>query len=62
LELLDGDEVVAVTTSADGVASEVHLDERDCLFSEARTIVARVAPVGTDRTGAEYELERSGSF
>ncbi len=62
LEVLDGDAVVDETTSADGIPSHVTLDDPDCLFSDALTLTARVSPIGTDRTGDEYELERSGSF
>ena len=38
------------------------LREPECLFSDARTLTARVSPIGTDRTGGTYRLERSGSF
>lgn len=62
LELLDGDDLLGETTSADGVPSTVQLDEQDCFFSEARTLTARVSPIGTDRTGNEYTLARHGSF
>jgi hypothetical protein len=62
LEVLDGSEVVDETTSADGVAARIRLDDPDCLFSDARTLTARVSPIGTDRTGGEYVLERTGSF
>ena len=62
LELIDGDELLGETTSADGVPSTVQLDEQDCFVSEARTLTARVSPIGTDRTGGEYTLARSGSF
>ena len=50
------------TTSADGIAASVSLDDPDCLFSDARVLIARVSPIGTDRTGGEYVLERVGSF
>lgn len=62
LEVLDGDEVLGQTTSADGVAAAVRLEEAECFSSEARTLTARVSPIGSDRTGAEYTLERAGSF
>ncbi len=62
LEVLDGDEVVAQTTSADGVAAAVTLDDPDCLFSDARTLTARVSPIGSDRAAGDYVLERSGSY
>ena len=50
------------TTSAQGVTGTVTLREQECLFSEARTLTARVSPLGSDRTGGSYRLERSGSF
>ncbi|MEQ1787189.1 MAG: serine/threonine-protein kinase, partial [Acidimicrobiales bacterium] len=62
LEVLDGDALVDEITSADGVPARVTIDDPDCLFSDARTLTARVSPIGTDRTGAEYSLERAGSF
>lgn len=62
LEVLDGDDVLGQTTSADGVPSAVRLRERECLSSDARTLTARISPIGSDRTGAPYRLERSGSF
>jgi Protein kinase domain len=62
LEVLDGDEVLGQTISAGGVTGEVTLREQQCLFSEARTLIARVSPSGSDRTGGSYRLERSGSF
>jgi hypothetical protein len=62
LEVLDGAEALGQTTSADGVPSTVTLRESQCLFSDARTLTARVSPIGTDRTGDPYTLERSGSF
>ena len=63
LEVLDDDaEVLGETTSAEGVTGTVTLREQECLFSEARTLTARVSPLGSDRTGGSYRLERSGSF
>jgi hypothetical protein len=62
LEIVDGEEVLAQTTSADGVPSSVTLRETECFSSEARTLTARVSPIGNDRTGGEYTLARSGSF
>jgi hypothetical protein len=62
LEVLDGDEVLEQTTSADGVPSSVEVREQDCLFSDARTLIARVSPIGTDRSAGTYRIERSGSF
>jgi hypothetical protein len=62
LEVLDGDEVLGQATSAQGVTGTVTLREQECLFSEARTLTARVSPIGTDRTAGSYRLERSGSF
>jgi len=62
LEILDGDELLDQTTSSDGVASRVALDDPECLFSDARTLTAKVSPIGSDRTGATYTLERTGSF
>ena len=62
LEVLDGDEVLGQATSADGVAASVRLQEQQCFTSDATTLTARVSPIGTDRTGATYSLERAGSF
>lgn len=62
LELLDDGEVLGMTTSADAVPASVTLREADCFSSEARTITARVSPIGSDRTAGEYTLERTGSF
>lgn len=62
LEVLDGDELLGQTTSADGVPASVRLNETECFFSEARTLTARVSPIGSDRTGDRYTLERTGSF
>ena len=62
LEIVDGDDVLAQTTSADGVPASVTLRETECFSSEARTLTARVSPIGNDRTGDEYTIERSGSF
>ncbi len=62
LEILDDGEVIGEATSAEGVTGTVTLRERECLFSEARTLVARVSPSGSDRSGEPYVLERSGSF
>jgi hypothetical protein len=62
LEVLDEDEVLGQATSAQGITGTVTLRERECLFSEARTLTARVSPVGSDRSGGAYVLERSGSF
>jgi hypothetical protein len=63
LEVLDDDdELLGETTSAQGVQGTVTLREEECLISDARTLTARVSPVGNDRTGGTYRLERSGSF
>jgi hypothetical protein len=62
LEVLDDGEVLGETTSAQGIAGVVTLREQECLFSEARTLIARVSPVGSDRSAGSYRLERSGSF
>jgi hypothetical protein len=62
LEVLEGDEVLGQTTSADGVPAAVTLRERECLFDDSTTLTARVSPIGSDRTAAPYRLERRGSF
>ena len=49
-------------TSADGIPARITLGDPDCLFSDARTLTARVSPIGSDRTGRTYVLERAGSF
>lgn len=62
LEVLDGETVLGQTTSADGVASSVTLEEPRCFADDSTTLVARVSPIGSDRTAAPYRLERHGSF
>ena len=62
LRILDGEEVLGETTSSDGVSAQIQLDEQECFFNEGRTLTAEVSPIGSDRTGGEYTLERSGSF
>lgn len=62
LEVLDGDTRLGQATSADGVAASVALDEPQCLFDDSGTLMARVSPIGSDRTAAPYVLERRGSF
>jgi hypothetical protein len=62
LEVLDDGAVLEETTSAGGVTGSVTLNEQECLFSEARTLIARVSAVGSDRSGDPYRIERSGSF
>ena len=62
LEVLDGEDLLGETTSADGVPATVRLGEQECFFSEARTLTARVSPIGSDRSGGDYTLARSGSF
>ncbi len=62
LEVLDDGEVVDEVTSADGITAQVTLGDPDCLFSDARTLTARVSPIGTDRTGDTYTIDRTGSF
>ncbi|MET0727331.1 MAG: serine/threonine-protein kinase [Acidimicrobiales bacterium] len=62
LEVLDGDDVLAEAISGDGVAASVALVEPECFFDDSATLIARVSPVGTDRTAAPYLLERRGSF
>ncbi len=62
LEIYDGDELQQETTSADGIPATVTLDDPDCLFSDADTLTARVSPIGRERNGDEYTLERAGSF
>ena len=41
---------------------DITLGDPDCLFSDARTLIARVSPIGSDRNGRTYVLERVGSF
>jgi hypothetical protein len=63
LEVVDeDDEVLGEATTADGVTGTVTLRESECFSSDAQTLTARVSPIGSDRTGGTYRLERSGSF
>jgi hypothetical protein len=63
LEILDDDgKVLGEATSGDGVAASVSLREPDCIFDDTTTLTARVQPIGSDRTGAPYLLQRRGSY
>ena len=62
LEVLAGDEVLRQTTSADGVPAALTLDEPGCFSDDGTTLVARVSPIGSDRSPAPYRLERRGSY
>ncbi|MDP1821010.1 MAG: protein kinase [Acidimicrobiales bacterium] len=62
LEVLDGDEVLAETTSSDGVPSSVTLREPGCFSDDTTTLTARVAPIGSNRSADAYLLERRGSY
>jgi hypothetical protein len=63
LSILDTDgTTVAEQTSVDGDPGEVRLRDPSCFSDDARVLTARVTAVGSDRTGAPYRIERSGSF
>ena len=62
LEVLDDDEVVDETTSADGVAAQVTLGEPDCLFSRRPHAHRAGLPDRHRSHGRHVPLERSGSF
>jgi hypothetical protein len=62
LEVLRDDEVIGTAVSADGVPGTADLDDPSCLRDDSGTLVARVSSVGSDRSGADYVLTRSGSF
>jgi hypothetical protein len=62
LDVLRGEDELATLTSADGTPQSVTIDEPSCLFDDATTLTARVSSIGSDRSGAPYVLERSGSF
>jgi hypothetical protein len=44
------------------VPGTADLDVPSCLRDDSGTLVARVSSVGSDRSGADYVLTRSGSF
>jgi hypothetical protein len=62
LEVLDGDTRLGQATSADGVPASVSISEPECLFDDSGTLIARVSPIGSDRSAEPYLLERRGSF
>jgi hypothetical protein len=58
----DDGTLLGESTSADGVTSRLRLREPQCMGDDAATLTARVAPVGPDRSGEAYRLERTGSW
>ena len=62
LELLDGDDVVEETTSADATPGRISVSEPRCFVDDAREYEVVVTPVGSDRTAEPYVLTRDGGF
>lgn len=62
LEVRDGDEVVATTSSANATPVTLRLDEPDCGGGDATTLELEVSSVGSDRTAEAYDLQVSGSY
>jgi hypothetical protein len=62
LELLDHGDVIGQAVSADGQPGMVRLRESNCGSDDSTTLVARVSPIGSDRSAGMYTLERSGSY
>jgi hypothetical protein len=62
LELLQGERVVGTAVSTNGARATVRLTEQDCGGDDSVTLTTRVSWEGEARSGAVYELERSGSF
>jgi tRNA A-37 threonylcarbamoyl transferase component Bud32 len=61
VEVLDGDQVLGVAASADGMAATVELTEPSCGSDDSTTLVARVTTV-SGRSSSPYTLKRSGSY
>lgn len=63
LELFDAEgELVAQTTSAEGIPGEIAVQDPRCFRSDAGEFEAQVTATGSDRTAERYVLTRSGSF
>jgi hypothetical protein len=58
----DGGDLLGETTSADGVASRLRVDEPQCAGDDSTTLTAVVRPVGSDRSAEPYRLERAGNW
>jgi hypothetical protein len=62
LEVRQGDDLLAETTSADGVAARLRIDEPQCAGDDSTTLTAVVRPIGSDRSAEPYRLARSGNW
>jgi hypothetical protein len=63
LEVLSAEgEVLSEGVSADGLPATVELREPACFVDDSTTLEVVVRPVGSDRTGEPYLLERDGSW
>ena len=58
----DGDDLVAETTSADGVPGDIAVHDPRCFRDDSGDFVAVVSSSGSDRSAEDYVLTRSGSF
>lgn len=62
LEVLDGDEVVATTSSADSTPMTLRLVEPQCAGGDATTLTLVVSSIGRDRSAEPYTLDVDGSY
>jgi hypothetical protein len=62
LDVLTGGKVVGTGTSVNGRPAVVTLDEAQCPGDDAADFEAQVRWQGDARTGANYQLERTGTF
>jgi len=63
LALLDDEEqLVAETTSADGVPGELSVEDPECFRDDGGLYVAEVSAIGSDRSAESYVLTRRGGF
>jgi hypothetical protein len=62
LEVRRGDEVLGEATSANRVPGVVTLREERCIANDDSTLLAVVAPLGSERVADPYVLWRRGSF
>jgi eukaryotic-like serine/threonine-protein kinase len=62
VQVLDGDEVLATRSSADGTPVTVELGEPSCGDDDTTTFTLVVSSVGSDRTADPYRLEVTGSY
>lgn len=62
LQVLDGEEVLATTSSADATPVSLSLGDPNCFGSDATTLTLVVSSVGSDRSSESYRLRVRGSY